>query len=49
MQKDSKSIGPNAARDGLFAGAINDTGPDNNVRNPKSLPIFRDNFILFEL
>ena len=49
MQKDSKGIGPYAARDGLFAGAINDSGPDNDVRNPEPLPIFRDNFILLEL
>ena len=49
MQKDSKGIGPYTAGDGLFAGAINDSGPDNDVRNPEPLPIFGDNFVLLEL
>ena len=48
MQKDAKCVNTHAAGDGLLAGAINVSGPDDYVRDPEPFAVVHDDFVLFD-
>jgi hypothetical protein len=49
MEKDSKCADPHTAGDVLFAGTVNRTGPDDNVRDPECVAVLTDDLVLFDL